>query len=85
MADGISIAKAAKIVGVEIHTLRYWENEFHPYLNPLRTVGHQRRYREADVVQAMHIMYLLKVVCFTIAGAKRQLEAERKVELEYNG
>ncbi|MBS1717322.1 MAG: MerR family transcriptional regulator [Armatimonadetes bacterium] len=71
----ISISAASQITGVEIHTLRYWEKEFEPFLYPERTDGGQRRYRPEDVRAVLMIKRLLRDEMFSIAGAKRRLEA----------
>ncbi|RIJ98534.1 MAG: MerR family transcriptional regulator [Armatimonadetes bacterium] len=69
----VSISTASLITGVEVHTLRYWEREFAPYLSPIRTDGGQRRYRPEDIQTVFHIKRLLRDELFSIAGAKRHL------------
>jgi DNA-binding transcriptional MerR regulator len=61
------------ITGVEVHTLRYWEREFADVLEPVRTVGGQRRYRPEDIQTVFTIKRLLRDEMFSIAGAKRHL------------
>lgn len=70
----VGISQASEITGVEIHTLRYWEREFEPYLNPVRTEGGQRRYRPQDIRTVFTIRRLLREDMFSIAGAKRYLQ-----------
>lgn len=72
----VSISTASVLVGVETHTIRYWEREFAEFLNPVRTAGGQRRYRPEDIETLKAIKRLLKEELYTIAGAKRKL-AER--------
>lgn len=72
----VSISTASVLVGVETHTIRYWEREFAEFLNPVRTAGGQRRYRPEDIETLRMIKHLLKDELYTIAGAKRKL-AER--------
>jgi DNA-binding transcriptional MerR regulator len=72
----VSISTASVLVGVETHTIRYWEREFAEFLNPVRTAGGQRRYRPEDIEVLKEIKRLLKEELYTIAGAKRKL-AER--------
>ena len=72
----VSISTASVLVGVETHTIRYWEREFEEFLNPVRTQGGQRRYRPDDIEVLKEIKRLLKEELYTIAGAKRKL-AER--------
>lgn len=70
----VSISVASEITGVEVHTLRYWEREFDPYLTPIRTAGGQRRYRPEDIQTVFLIKKLLRDDMFSIAGAKRHLQ-----------
>lgn len=69
----VPISTASYLVGVEPHTIRYWEREFAEFLNPVRTQGGQRRYRREDIEVLMEIKRLLKEELYTIAGAKRAL------------
>ncbi|HMS56567.1 MAG TPA: MerR family transcriptional regulator [Fimbriimonadaceae bacterium] len=71
----LPISAAALITGVEIHTLRYWETVFFPVLNPVRTQGGQRRYRNEDIQTVFQIKRLLRDEMFSLAGAKRLLES----------
>lgn len=64
---------ASRITGVEVHTLRYWEREFDPFLEPVRTEGGQRRYRPEDIQAVFMIKRLLRDDLFSIAGARRHL------------
>jgi DNA-binding transcriptional MerR regulator len=75
----VSIGVASRIANVEIHTLRYWEREFAPYLMPIRTGGGQRRYRPEDIEAVFLIKRLLRDDLFSIAGARRLL-AQRRSE-----
>ncbi|MCS6919947.1 MAG: MerR family transcriptional regulator [Fimbriimonadales bacterium] len=69
----VPISTASFLVGVETHTIRYWEREFAEFLNPVRTTGGQRRYRREDIEVLQEIKRLLKEELYTIAGAKRIL------------
>ncbi len=69
----VPISTASFLVGVETHTIRYWEREFAEFLNPVRTQGGQRRYRREDIEVLREIKRLLKEELYTIAGAKRAL------------
>ncbi|MCX7993619.1 MAG: MerR family transcriptional regulator [Fimbriimonadales bacterium] len=69
----VPISTASFLVGVETHTIRYWEREFAEFLSPVRTEGGQRRYRREDIVVLQEIKRLLKEELYTIAGAKRIL------------
>jgi DNA-binding transcriptional MerR regulator len=81
----VGITAAGEITGVEVHTLRYWEREFDPFLNPVRTTGGQRRYRPEDIQTVFLIKRLLRDEMFSIAGAKKYLtkaQAEVRSGLE---
>lgn len=75
--QAVSISAASRITQVETHTLRYWEKEFLPYLNPTRTDGGQRRYRPVDLETVFTIKRLLRDEMFSIAGAKRYLARQQ--------
>lgn len=72
-SEAVGIGAVAEITGVEVHTLRYWEREFEPFLNPVRTEGGQRRYRPEDIRTVLSIKRLLRDEMFSIAGARRHL------------
>lgn len=71
----VSIGAASKITGVEVHTLRYWENEFPEFLTPNRTPGGQRRYRPEDIQAVIVLNRLLREEMYSIAGARKHLRA----------
>lgn len=75
----VSISVASRITGVEVHTLRYWEKEFAPLLEPFRTDGGQRRYRPEDIQTVFSIKRLLRDDMFSIAGARRHLARTARV------
>lgn len=74
--QSVSISIAARITGIEVHTLRYWEREFAEFLHPLRTAGGQRRYRPNDIATVLLIKRLLRDEMFSIAGARRHLDKQ---------
>ena len=69
------IGEVCGICGVEAHVLRYWETEF-PCLSPSKNRAGQRIYRPKDVQLAQTIEQLLHHDGYTIAGARKKLEAE---------
>lgn len=69
------IGEVCDLVGVQPHVLRYWETEF-PMLSPQKNRSGQRSYRRRDVEMALRIKELLYDEMFTIAGAKKKLQAE---------
>lgn len=71
------IGEVCEIVGVEAHVLRFWETEF-PSLSPRKSKSGQRIYRPKDIELLLRIRRLLYEEGFTIAGARRQMAAERQ-------
>lgn len=72
-SKAVGIGVASSITGVEVHTLRYWEQEFAEHLRPLRTPGGQRRYRPEDIQTVLLLKRLLRDELYSIAGARRHL------------
>jgi DNA-binding transcriptional MerR regulator len=68
------IREVCEIVGVEAHVLRFWESEF-PALSPPKTKTGQRIYRPKDIELLLEIRRLLYEEGFTIAGARKRLNA----------
>lgn len=71
------INEVATITGVKPYVLRYWESEF-PMLNPEKDENDQRRYRKTDIELVLQIKQLLYEDRYTIAGARKQLKAQRE-------
>lgn len=69
------IGEACKIVGIQPYVLRYWETEF-PALSPTKSRSGQRVYGEKELALIRRIQQLLYEEGYTIAGAKKKLEAE---------
>ncbi|MFT3744607.1 MAG: MerR family transcriptional regulator [Pyrinomonadaceae bacterium] len=69
------IGEVCDLVGVQAHVLRYWETEFST-LSPQKNKSGQRSYRRRDVEIALRIKQLLYNEMFTIAGARKKLQAE---------
>ncbi len=67
------IGETAEIVGVEAHVLRYWETEFR--MRPQRSPAGQRLFRRKDVARFLRIKKLLHEQGFTIAGARKAMQA----------
>ena len=70
------IREVCEIVGVEAHVLRFWETEF-PALSPPKSKSGQRTYRPKDIELLLRIRELLYEEGFTIAGARKHLNAEK--------
>ncbi len=75
-----SISEVAKIADLKPHILRYWESEF-GVLNPQKGRDGRRKYRVGDIEKVLQIKQLLYVEKYTIAGARRRLELERRGEI----
>jgi len=66
------IGEVAELVGVERHTLRYWETEFSS-IRPQKSRRGQRVYSRRDVQKLLKVKDLLHNQGFTIAGARKRL------------
>src|SRR5215813_3962601 len=69
------IGEVCKLADVQPYVLRYWETEF-PQLAPNKSGGGQRLYTRHEIDTILRIKQLLYSEGFTIAGAKKKLEAE---------
>jgi DNA-binding transcriptional MerR regulator len=69
------IGEVCEITDTQPYVLRYWESEF-PALAPAKNSSGQRIYRRKDIETVLRIKQLLYDEGFTIAGAKKKLEAE---------
>jgi DNA-binding transcriptional MerR regulator len=69
------IGQACKELDIQPYVLRYWETEF-VALAPDKSKSGQRVYTEDDLAIIRRIKELLYDEGFTIAGAKKKLEAE---------
>lgn len=69
------IGDACKQLEIQPYVLRYWETEF-PFLNPSKSRSGQRVYGAREMKVIARIKELLYAEGYTIAGAKKKLEAE---------
>jgi DNA-binding transcriptional MerR regulator len=69
------IGEACKALDIQPYVLRYWETEF-PALSPEKSRSGQRVYGEKELAVIRRIKTLLYDEGYTIAGAKKKLEAE---------
>lgn len=69
------IGEACKQLDIQPYVLRYWETEF-PVLSPRKSKAGQRVYSEEELQLIHRIKQLLYEEGYTIAGAKKKLEAE---------
>ena len=70
------IGDVSQIFAVKPYVLRYWESEFKE-IRPAKNRFGQRVYRQKDLVVISRVKELLYKEKFTIAGAKKQLAAEK--------
>lgn len=75
------IGEVAALLELKPHVLRYWEAEF-PVLQPVKSRTNQRLYRRKDLETALLIKDLLYRQGFTIAGARKKLQAEGQKQLQ---
>ena len=75
------IGEVCEITDTQPYVLRYWESEF-PALAPAKNSSGQRIYRRRDIETILRIKQLLYEEGFTIAGAKKRLEAELTGKVE---
>jgi DNA-binding transcriptional MerR regulator len=66
------IGEVSRLADLKPFVLRYWETEF-PMLEPVKSEGGRRLYRQQDVDMIFRIKRLLYDEGFTIAGARRRL------------
>lgn len=69
------IGEVCRMADLAPYVLRYWETEFPP-LAPNKSGGGQRLYSQHEVDIILRIKQLLYTDGFTIAGAKKKLDAE---------
>src|SRR5258706_9214220 len=72
------IGEVCRIADVQPYVLRYWETEF-AALAPNKSGGGQRLYTQREIDIILRIKQLLYSEGFTIAGAKKKLDAEMAV------
>ena len=73
------IGEACKALDIQPYVLRYWETEF-PALNPGKSRSGQRVYGERELNLIRRIKDLLYEEGYTIANAKKKLEAKLTAE-----
>lgn len=72
-----SIREVSEMLKVEPYVLRFWEKEF-PSLNPKKSRGGLRTYRQQDIDELRVIKELLYTEHYTIEGARRQIAKGRR-------
>ena len=75
------ISIAARIVGIETHTLRYYERL--GLVQPYRSEGNIRYYSEGDIERLRHIKALMDDLGINLAGVEVVMRmAERMTEMQ---
>ena len=74
-----SISEVSEMLGVKAHVLRYWETQF-SMLRPKKNRAGNRMYRPDEVRMLLRIKELLYERRYTIAGARRTLLDDRKLD-----
>ncbi len=72
-----SIGEVCQITGLKPHVLRYWETQFSA-LRPRKNRAGNRMYRPEEIKLLYTIKDLLYTRRFTIEGAKKSLNVEKK-------
>jgi DNA-binding transcriptional MerR regulator len=72
-----SIGEVSDLFKVNNSLIRYWESEF-PQLNPQKNRRGDRKYTKKDIETLQIIHALVKEKGYTIDGAKKALNRERK-------
>jgi MerR family transcriptional regulator, heat shock protein HspR len=76
------ISIAARIIGCEVHTLRYYERL--GVVKPYRSGGNIRYYSEADIDQLRHIKALMEDMGVNMAGVEVVLKLrEQMVHMQH--
>lgn len=76
------ISIAARILGCEIHTLRYYERL--GVVKPYRSVGNIRYYSEADIERLRHIKVLMDDMGINMAGVEVIMRlGEKMAEMQH--
>jgi DNA-binding transcriptional MerR regulator len=72
-----TIGEVSARFGVAPSLIRYWETEFRQ-LHPAKSTRGDRRYTAKDIEVVEQIYHLVKERGFTIEGARRELEDQKK-------
>jgi MerR family transcriptional regulator/heat shock protein HspR len=71
------ISIAARMVGIETHTLRYYESI--GLIQPYRSKGHIRYYSEADIERLRQIKTLMNELGINLAGVEVVIRMAQKM------
>jgi MerR family transcriptional regulator, heat shock protein HspR len=73
------ISVAAKILGIQTHTLRYYERV--GIVEPSRSRGNIRLYSEEDLEQLRHVKSLIEELGVNLAGAEVILRMAHQISI----
>jgi MerR family transcriptional regulator/heat shock protein HspR len=73
------ISVAAKILGIQTHTLRYYERV--GIVEPSRSRGNIRLYSEEDLEQLRHVKSLIEELGVNLAGAEVILRMAQQISI----
>ncbi len=76
-----SIGEVSEMFDVAPSLIRYWESEF-KMLTPGKNSRGERKYTVKDIEKIKNLFHLLKERGFTIDGAKKELDHQKKSEKE---
>jgi len=72
-----TIGEVSKLCEIKSHVLRYWEQEF-THIKPVKRKGNRRYYQKKDIITIQKIAHLLYERGYTIMGARKCLEEQKK-------
>ena len=72
---GYHIGQVCELLGVEAHTVRYWEREL-PLISPKKDESGRRVYTRRELDILLRLRYLIYSRKFTLAGAQEELWME---------
>jgi len=72
-----TISEVAQMFEMNISKLRFWEEQF-PTLTPRRDRSGDRKYTQDDIAHLQEIVELVEDHGYTIEGAKKALELNKK-------
>ena len=72
-----SISEVAELFNVNTSLIRFWESEFE-FLQPKKSKQGIRQYSKADIEQFKLVYYLVKERGYTLEGARKKLNENKK-------
>ena len=79
------LSELSALLGVKTTVLRFWEKEFGAAVKPLQVGPRKKVYHPRDLEVFREIKRLLQEEGYTIAGARRRLEAAGKAPVAAQG